>query len=121
MPPGTQAAEKCLKARLEEAAIHFPKTHDLESLLQAEVQRARPSIPLFSAASCSNKDFFYRSTQSLPIGGLFKRTMGSLRNQKSGVRNPTSNIQNLSSPRLLCDLRASAAPSSPLSPRNEEF
>ena len=28
-----QAAEKCLKARLEEAAIHFPKTHDLESLL----------------------------------------------------------------------------------------
>ncbi|RPJ32302.1 MAG: HEPN domain-containing protein [Verrucomicrobiaceae bacterium] len=28
-----QAAEKYLKARLEEAAIHFPKTHDLESLL----------------------------------------------------------------------------------------
>jgi HEPN domain-containing protein len=29
-----QAAEKYLKARLEEAAIHFPKTHDLESLLR---------------------------------------------------------------------------------------
>jgi HEPN domain-containing protein len=28
-----QSAEKYLKARLEEAAIHFPKTHDLESLL----------------------------------------------------------------------------------------
>jgi HEPN domain-containing protein len=28
-----QAAEKYLKARLEEAAIYFPKTHDLESLL----------------------------------------------------------------------------------------
>jgi HEPN domain-containing protein len=28
-----QSAEKYLKARLEEAAIHFPKTHDLESIL----------------------------------------------------------------------------------------
>lgn len=28
-----QAAEKYLKASLEEAAIHFPKTHDLETLL----------------------------------------------------------------------------------------
>jgi HEPN domain-containing protein len=28
-----QSAEKYLKARLEEAAIHFPKTHDLEALL----------------------------------------------------------------------------------------
>ncbi len=28
-----QAAEKYLKARLEESAIYFPKTHDLESLI----------------------------------------------------------------------------------------
>ena len=28
-----QCAEKYLKARLEEAGIHFPKTHDLEVLL----------------------------------------------------------------------------------------
>jgi HEPN domain-containing protein len=28
-----QGAEKYLKASLEEAAIHFPKTHDLETLL----------------------------------------------------------------------------------------
>ena len=28
-----QCVEKCLKARLEEAAIAFPKTHDLERLL----------------------------------------------------------------------------------------
>lgn len=28
-----QAAEKYLKARLEEVGIHFPKTHDLEAIL----------------------------------------------------------------------------------------
>lgn len=28
-----QSAEKYLKARLEEAGIHFPKTHDLEAIL----------------------------------------------------------------------------------------
>ena len=28
-----QSVEKYLKARLEEAAISFPKTHDLENLL----------------------------------------------------------------------------------------
>jgi HEPN domain-containing protein len=28
-----QSAEKYLKARLEEAALHIPKTHDLEALL----------------------------------------------------------------------------------------
>ncbi|MDP1587377.1 MAG: HEPN domain-containing protein [Prosthecobacter sp.] len=28
-----QCAEKYLKARLEEAGIHYPKTHDLEKLL----------------------------------------------------------------------------------------
>jgi HEPN domain-containing protein len=28
-----QSAEKYLKARLEEAGLHFPKTHDLEAIL----------------------------------------------------------------------------------------
>ncbi len=40
-----QAAEKYLKARLEEAAIHFPKTHDLESLLHL----LTPLEPLWTA------------------------------------------------------------------------
>lgn len=40
-----QAAEKYLKARLEEAAIHFPKTHDLESLLHLLM----PLEPLWAA------------------------------------------------------------------------
>lgn len=34
-----QAAEKYLKASLEEAAIHFPKTHDLETLLTLLITR----------------------------------------------------------------------------------
>ena len=34
-----QSAEKYLKARLEEGALHFPKTHDLESLIN-------PVLPL---------------------------------------------------------------------------
>lgn len=40
-----QTAEKYLKARLEEAAIHFPKTHDLESLLSL----LTPAEPLWVA------------------------------------------------------------------------
>lgn len=40
-----QAVEKYLKARLEEASIHFPKTHDLESLLHLLV----PIEPLWTA------------------------------------------------------------------------
>ncbi len=40
-----QAAEKYLKARLEEASIHFPKTHDLESILHL----LTPVEPLWSA------------------------------------------------------------------------
>lgn len=40
-----QAVEKYLKARLEEAAIHFPKTHDLESLLHLSM----PLVPLWAA------------------------------------------------------------------------
>lgn len=40
-----QTAEKYLKARLEEAAIHFPKTHDLESLLHL----LTPLEPLWAA------------------------------------------------------------------------
>lgn len=40
-----QAAEKYLKARLEEAAVYFPKTHDLESL----VHLLLPVEPLWAA------------------------------------------------------------------------
>ena len=40
-----QRAEKYLKARLEEAGIHYPKTHDLEKLLQLVL----PVEPLWSA------------------------------------------------------------------------
>ncbi len=40
-----QSAEKHLKARLEEAGIHFPKTHDLEAILTL----AMAVEPLWSA------------------------------------------------------------------------
>ena len=40
-----QSAEKYLKARLEEGALHFPKTHDLESLLHLLL----PVEPLWAA------------------------------------------------------------------------
>lgn len=40
-----QCAEKYLKARLEEAGIHYPKTHDLEKLLQLVL----PVEPLWGA------------------------------------------------------------------------
>ena len=40
-----QSAEKYLKARLEEAGIHFPKTHDLEAILTL----TGPVEPLWSA------------------------------------------------------------------------
>lgn len=40
-----QAAEKYLKARLEEAAVYFPKTHDLEAL----VHLLLPVEPLWAA------------------------------------------------------------------------
>lgn len=40
-----QCAEKYLKARLEEAGVYFPKTHELEKLLNL----ALPIEPLWSA------------------------------------------------------------------------
>lgn len=40
-----QAAEKYLKAALEESSVHFPKTHDLESLLALLV----PAQPFMAA------------------------------------------------------------------------
>lgn len=40
-----QGAEKYLKARLEEANIHFPKTHQLQDLISL----ALPAEPLWSA------------------------------------------------------------------------
>lgn len=40
-----QSAEKYLKARLEEAGVRFPKTHDLVALLQL----AAPLEPLWAA------------------------------------------------------------------------
>ena len=40
-----QSAEKYLKARLEEAAVIFPKTHDLETLLTLLI----PLEPLWAA------------------------------------------------------------------------
>lgn len=40
-----QCAEKCLKARLEEAGIRFQKTHDLDKLLAALL----PVEPLWSS------------------------------------------------------------------------
>lgn len=40
-----QCAEKYLKARLEEAGLHYPKTHDLEILLKLIL----PTEPLWAA------------------------------------------------------------------------
>ncbi len=42
-----QCAEKYLKARLEEAGLHYPKTHDLEVLLNLILQNE----PLWTALS----------------------------------------------------------------------
>src|SRR5258708_39297246 len=46
-----QSAEKYLKARLEEGAVHFPKTHDLESLLALLL----PLEPLWAAQTAAAK------------------------------------------------------------------
>jgi len=46
-----QSAEKYLKARLEEANLHFPKTHDLEEL----VRLCLGIEPLWSALSSAGK------------------------------------------------------------------
>lgn len=46
-----QAAEKYLKARLEEGAVKFPKTHDLESLLSLVI----PLEPLLAALAPAAK------------------------------------------------------------------
>lgn len=46
-----QAAEKYLKACLEEVAVKFPKTHDLESLLSLRL----PFAPLLSALTPAAK------------------------------------------------------------------
>jgi HEPN domain-containing protein len=46
-----QSAEKYLKARLEEANLHFPKTHDLEEL----VRLCLAIEPLWSALSVAGK------------------------------------------------------------------
>jgi HEPN domain-containing protein len=46
-----QSAEKYLKARLEEANTYFPKTHDLEDL----VQRCQMLEPLWSALAPAGK------------------------------------------------------------------
>lgn len=46
-----QSAEKYLKARLEEANLHFPKTHDLEEL----VRLCLSIEPLWSALSVAGK------------------------------------------------------------------
>ena len=46
-----QSAEKYLKACLEEGAVKFPKTHDLESLLSLLL----PAAPLMSALTPAAK------------------------------------------------------------------
>lgn len=46
-----QAAEKYLKARLEEADVRFPKSHDLELLIQI----AAPVEPLWTALAAAGK------------------------------------------------------------------
>jgi HEPN domain-containing protein len=46
-----QSAEKYLKARLEEGAVKFPRTHDLELLLALLL----PSEPLWSALTLAAK------------------------------------------------------------------
>ncbi len=48
---GQQAAEKYLKACLEEGSIHFPKTHDLESLLALLI----PTHPFLAALTPATK------------------------------------------------------------------
>lgn len=42
-----QSAEKYLKGRLEEAGIHYPKTHDLDKLLQLVM----PVEPMWGGAA----------------------------------------------------------------------
>jgi len=56
-----QSAEKYLKARLEEAAIPFPKTHDLDSLLQLLI----PLEPLWVALTPAIK-------RLMPFGVLIR-------------------------------------------------
>lgn len=46
-----QAAEKCLKALLEENQEHIPKTHDLNTLIDRFASRLVPSAAVVSAAS----------------------------------------------------------------------
>jgi HEPN domain-containing protein len=46
-----QSAEKYLKARLEEGAVNFPKTHDLENLLTLLL----PLEPLWAALNAATK------------------------------------------------------------------
>jgi HEPN domain-containing protein len=46
-----QSAEKYLKARLEEANLHFPKTHDLDELVRLCLRVE----PLWSALSAAAK------------------------------------------------------------------
>lgn len=46
-----QAAEKYVRARLEEANVRFPKTHDIEQLLQI----AAPLEPLWTALQPAGK------------------------------------------------------------------
>ena len=46
-----QSAEKYLKARLEEAGVRFPKTHDLVALLQL----AAPLEPLWTAFTTAGR------------------------------------------------------------------
>ena len=46
-----QAAEKCLKALLEENQEHIPKTHDLDTLIDRFASRLVPSAAVVSAAS----------------------------------------------------------------------
>jgi HEPN domain-containing protein len=46
-----QSAEKYLKARLEEAGVRFPKTHDIAALLQT----AAPVEPLWPAMTVAGR------------------------------------------------------------------
>lgn len=64
-----QCAEKYLKARLEEAGVHFPKTHDLEKLLKLIL----PVEPLWAALSPACKflsgfavEFRYPGAAAIP-------------------------------------------------------
>ena len=68
-----QCVEKYLKARLQEAGIAFPHTHDLESLLKLTI----PIEPLWTVLSPSAKLLTQHAVKTRYPGSWVTRTQAS--------------------------------------------